>query len=280
VTKFNQPVLKSGLLAAGLIASGLSQTAFAESADDGPLFYLNFGVTEIDLSSSSGEIELSELDFATSLALNEGPVDGSGIALTGDTQPTINIGYNFKKMPGVSFETALGLPFVFDLTFTGTAASESFAPEVFGILPTGIPALGTELGNYTVLPAVASVVYTAPEFWRVRPHVGFGFTYILPVDSEVTNKVLTEVGKPKLDVPVAFGELLQVGFSARVASGVSLVADYKYVPSIEVISQLENIEVESNFSALPGIGNNKIGQGEVETVIDSSVFNIALKVEF
>ena len=152
------------------------------------------GVALIKPLSSSRPMELANVDGAASLALQNGPIAGSGAEVSSATIPALIIGYNINDH--LSLETVLGLPFTVKFQATGTLANESIAPTALGI-PTGVGPLGPELGEAKAAPPLVTVVYKFlhPED-RFRPYVGAGASVLIAYDAKVTNPMLIEVAKP------------------------------------------------------------------------------------
>lgn len=241
--------------------------------------YFHAGVTQLNLESGQANVVLSDLGAATSIAIDEGPVENSGANISGDTQPTLTIGYRFKSMPRLSIETAIAPPFSLDLTTTGALADESLAPFALGQVPTGIPALGAELGNAQALPAIASLVYTFSPVWRFEPYVGLGMTYVFTYDHKITNSVLTEDGNPQLDVAPAIGVVGQIGVNTQLTERLTLITDFKFARGIKTESEVTDISLISpTLGDL--VGPATVGLADFELELDATVFNIAVRYKF
>ena len=250
-------------------------------------FYFNLGVTSVDISATSSEFLLERIGPATTLAIDEGPVSGSGADVVGDTRPTLNIGYSFKRYPRLSLETAVAPPFEFDLKLTGTARNESLAPfalcptsDTSSCLATGIPALGENLGDTQVLPVLLTLVYQLPPMGRFEPYAGIGLTYVYTFDAEVTNTVLTENNrKPDLEISNSFGGVLQLGAKARLTKEISLVADVKYISGVSQSASLNNIELNSPTLG-DVIGPSTVDEASLDVELQSTVINLSLQYRF
>lgn len=89
----------------------------------------------------------------------EGPIEGSGVALDPMTKPAVIVGYVLPWWNGrVSLETVLSPPLHVTFRATGTLRDESIAPDALGI-PTGVPPLGSELGEAEAAPPLVTAVY-------------------------------------------------------------------------------------------------------------------------
>src|SRR4051812_30494408 len=114
--------------------------------------YVRAGVAHLEPLSQSREMELADVDGPASLAIQNGPIAGSGATVSSATIFGMIIGYVLPwKHDHVAVETILGLPFTVKFHATGTLANESIAPMALG-LPTGIGPLGPELGEAKAIP--------------------------------------------------------------------------------------------------------------------------------
>jgi len=159
-------------------------------------FYFRGGILHVAPQSESREVELTNVTGITSLAIQNGPIAGSGVTIGSATIPAFIIGYVLPVLDGqLSLETVLGLPFSVKLRATGTLATDSLAPYALGFIPTGVPPLGPELGEANVVPPLVTLVYR-PQVGRIRPFVGGGIGMLFTYDEHITNPVLTAVSPP------------------------------------------------------------------------------------
>ena len=159
-------------------------------------FYVWGGVAHVAPLASSRELELADVDGAASLAVQNGPIAGSGAAISSATIPALIVGYVLPvAQRRLALETVLGVPFTVKFRATGTLANESLAPMALGI-PTGVPPLGSELGEAKAAPPVVTAVYKLRPGRAVTPYVGAGLAVLFAYDAKVTNPMLTEVGQP------------------------------------------------------------------------------------
>jgi hypothetical protein len=79
-------------------------------------FYVRGGVALIAPLTQSRELELADVDGAASLAIDNGPVAGSGAAVSSATVFAATLGYRLTRRLGL--EAVLGVPFTVKLTAT------------------------------------------------------------------------------------------------------------------------------------------------------------------
>lgn len=239
-------------------------------------WYISAGFTQMILDSSSDEVVLSDLGDASKLALEAGPIAGSGVTVVGDGQPSLILGYRFKSRPHLSIETVIAPPFVLDLEFTGTIRDESIAPMALGTLETGIPAFGSEFASIKALPAVLTVVYSFNPGGRFQPYIGAGLTAIYTFDHEIKNKELLREGAPKMSVDLAIGPIFQLGIIGRISDKLSVGAEVKRGSGIGIEGRMRNITLLSqNFSDV--VGPATVGKGELSLDVDATVLNLSVR---
>ena len=136
--------------------------------------YFRAGVAHIATLERSDEMELADVDGPASLALDNGPIAGSGASVSSATIPGIIVGYVLPfANDKLSVETILGLPFTVTFKATGTLATESLAPTALG-LPTGVPPLGEELAHAKAVPIVVTAIYQVAQLGKIKPYIGGG----------------------------------------------------------------------------------------------------------
>ena len=84
----------------------------------------------------------------------------------------------------------------------------SIAPEALG-LPTGVPALGSELGEADAAPPIITLVYQYARLGALRPYAGGGLGLMFTYNARATNPVLTEVGESTFSIDPAAGLVLR-----------------------------------------------------------------------
>ncbi len=238
--------MKSRLSCMLLLGALVTGTVEARQASD-YRFYVKPGATMIDARLSSGELVLGGLDDTAQLALEPGPVAGSGVRDSGSvTRVSATLGW---RLPWGdrrwAVETVLAPPFTFEFEATGTLANESLAPDAGGI-PTGVPPLGRELGETDLLPPVVTLVYAPWPDSRVSPYAGAGVVYIFSYNSRLTNRALTESASPELRIDNVFSYVLQLGLDVAITERLFVNVDYKYVGRVRPRARIRGIGLSSN----------------------------------
>src|ERR1043165_5901048 len=142
------------------LSCGIASSAHAEPSKPSKQakqgrWYFRGGILHVAPQTDSREVELTSVMGVTSLAVQNGPIAGSGVTIGSATIPSLTFGYVLPVIERqISVETVLGLPFSVKLYATGTLANQSIAPTALGFVPTGVPALGSELGEANVVPPV------------------------------------------------------------------------------------------------------------------------------
>src|SRR5215470_14254369 len=99
-------------------------------------WYFRGGVTHVEPELGAGEVVLSDVGGAAMLAIQNGPIAGSGVTAGGTTIASAIVGFKLDRR--FAIETILALPFTMKFQATGTLASQSLAPMALGVIPTGI----------------------------------------------------------------------------------------------------------------------------------------------
>lgn len=224
--------------------------------------YLRAGVLLIAPLGRSDEVILSEVDGTARLAIDNGPIEGSYVELSSKLMPAMILGYQLPFLGRrFSLETILGLPFALKMKAGGTLADQSLAPTALGNVPTGIPPLGTELGEVTVLPPVLTAVYRMFAESPVRPYIGAGVSILVPLDAKITNPILTEVAQPRVELAPRWGWVLQAGLDINFYDSFWVVADCKYLGGIDITAHVKDIRVRTPNLPLyetVSVGNNEV----------------------
>lgn len=242
-------------------------------------FYFRAGYTLLSPDSSSSEVVLSDVGGPASLAISDGPIEGSG-ATVGDADfPSVIVGYQLPWLDGhLSVETIIALPFTIEFKTAGTLKDESIAPYALGNIPTGVPALGEEFGETKVLPPVVTLVYRFLLDKPFRPYVGAGMAYMITYDSEVTNPVLTALGEPGLEVDDVFGFAFQGGIEYNVYDNWWVNFDVKYIAGLETEAKVTDIWVET--PGLPLYEVARVGDATIDVTIDPWVYHLGVGFDF
>lgn len=264
--------------AGGTASAGAGEATTVTAAEKPTRFYFRGGVVRVEPLEVSQELELTDVDGPASLAVTEGPIDGSGSSVDGVTIPGLIVGWVTPWMDGkLSIEAVLGLPFTIEFRATGTLANESLAPEALGI-PTGVPPLGTEIGKAKVAPPVLTGVYRPDRrFGPVQPYFGAGLGLLLTVDSEVTNPVLTEVSKPDLVIPPAPGLVFQGGLETRLWRRFYASADLKFIALMVARARVEGAAIRA--PELPIFDTVEVGTAKMNVWVNPLIFQLSLGVD-
>ncbi|HEY5926465.1 MAG TPA: OmpW family outer membrane protein [Kofleriaceae bacterium] len=239
--------------------------------------YFRAGILHIAPQSESREVELSGVHGPASLALMDGPIAGSGAALDPLTIPAVIAGYVLPVWDDrLSLETVLSTPVHVRFRATGTLADMSIAPEALGI-PTGVPALGTELGEADAAPPIVTAVYRITELGPVQPYLGLGASVLVTYNARATNPILTEVGEPRFEIDPAPGLVLQTGVDLRLWRRVQLRADVKYIAFMKARATVENLRVRT--PELPLLETAEVGSATMEMWVNPLILQLGLGVD-
>jgi outer membrane protein W len=248
---------------------------------DGPKrkkLYLRAGVVHIQPFEQSDEMELADVDGPASLAVQNGPIPGSGATISSATIPGIIVGY-VLPLGGdrLSVETVLGIPFTVKFEATGTLANESIAPTALGI-PTGVPALGPELGEAKAVPIVVTAIYQLGKLGPVAPYAGGGPAIMFATDEKVTNPMLTEISQPDMSIAPAPGLVLQGGLDAKITDRVYARVDLKFIALMKARATVEHVQVRT--PDLPLFDNVEVGTAKMSMWINPFIVQAGIGTEF
>jgi len=224
---------------------------------------------------SSQEVVLANVSGAAGLGLSNGPIAGSSVGMGSNFMFAATIGYAPPILNRqLSIETILAAPFKMSLQAGGTLASKSLAPTVLGNIPTGVPALGQELGDTTVLPPVVTLVYRFLPDAPVRPYLGAGASYLIPLSAEVTNPILTQVSTPTLSIPSQLGWVVQGGLDVHLYKSFFATFDMKFIGGLNVTATTSNIWVK--LPSLPLYGAVHVGDNIAQVTVNPLVFQLGV----
>lgn len=244
----------------------------------GKRFYFRAGIAHIAPFASSGPLELADVDGPASLAVQNGPIEGSGSDVSSATIPAVTVGV---KLPfggdHLSLETVLGLPFTVKFTATGTLANESIAPMALGI-PTGVPALGSELAEAKAAPPLITLVYNARPHEKVQPFIGAGAALLIAYDAKVTNPQLTAVSQPDISIDPAPGLVLQGGVEAKIYRGLYARLDVKFIAFMLARAEVHHIQVET--PELPLFQTVEVGTAKMSVWVNPLIVQGGLGLDF
>lgn len=240
--------------------------------------YFRAGAAVIAPAVQSHEMELADVDGPASLALNNGPIAGSGATVDSATIPAAIIGYTLPFGRGRwSLETVLGTPFTVRFKATGTLANESIAPTALGI-PTGVGPLGPELGEAKAVPPVLTAVYRFIDDGLLQPYAGAGVSVLFAYDAHVTNPMLIAVGEPEMKIKPSPGIVLQGGLDVRLWKTVFARIDVKFVALMKARAEVRHIQVET--PGLPLFDNVEVGTAKMNIWVNPFIVQGGVGVDF
>jgi outer membrane protein W len=241
-------------------------------------FYIRVGGVFVKPVSTSNPMELADIDGPASLALQNGPIVGSGASVGSAFTPGLIIGYRLPYLHRrLSIETVLGLPFTVKFMATGTLANDSIAPTALGI-PTGVMPLGSQLGEAKAAPPVVTAVYSLIDHGIVQPYVGAGVGVLFSYDAKVTNPTLTAVGQPTMSIAPAPGLVLQGGADFKVYKEWYLRLDVKFIAFMQARAEVHNIQVST--PDIPLFGNVDVGTAKMSVWVNPLIFQAGIGTDF
>lgn len=274
------------VLALGAAALALAVAPSAADADpDGGQpwwkrrFYVRaLGVAHVATLDQSREMELADIDGAASLAVQDGPIAGSGATINSATIPAVILGYRLPVLEDrLSVEVIAGKLFTVAFRATGTLANESIAPMALGI-PTGVPALGEELGEAQAVPIVSTAVYQLRGRGTLLPYAGAGIAVMFAMDEKITNPILSEVGQPDFDIKPAPGLVLQAGVDARLWKRVYARLDVKFIAGMLARAEVRHVQVRT--PALPLFDTAEVGTAKMSAWVNPLIVHAGIGVDF
>jgi outer membrane protein W len=240
-------------------------------------FYVRLGVAFVDPLASSQPMELADVDGPASLGVSNGPIAGSGATVGSATIPAAIIGYRLPYMNRrLSIETVLGLPFTVKFEATGTLANMSIAPNVLGI-PTGVPALGSELGEAKAAPPVVTAVYRFSD-GAIQPFAGAGIGVLIAYDAKVTNPMLTAVSQPDFSIAPAPGLVLQGGLEAKLAGNFYARLDVKFIAFMLARGEVHHVQVQT--PGLPLFDTVEVGTAKMNVWVNPLIVQGGIGLDF
>jgi outer membrane protein W len=265
----------------GVTATATASTAAASTTTTTPRhkrFYVRAGIAHVAPLSSSRPMELADIDGAASLAVENGPIAGSGADVSSATIPALILGYQLPVLDGrLAIETVLGVPFTVKFRATGTLANESIAPMALGI-PTGVPALGPELGEAKAAPPLLTLVYSLRKAGPVRPYVGAGVAVLIAYGEKVTNPMLIEVSQPTMNVAPAPGLVVQGGLEAKLWNNVYARLDVKFIAFMMARGEVHHIQVRT--PELPLFDTVEVGTAKMSVWVNPLIIQGGVGLDF
>ena len=240
--------------------------------------YLRAGGALVKPLSSSREMELADIDGPASLAVQNGPIAGSGATIGSATIPAIIVGWVLPTASRRwSLEAVLGTPFTVKFEATGTLANQSIAPTALGI-PTGVGPIGSQLGEAQAIPPVITAVYQLTAGGLLRPYAGAGASVLFARNAHVTNPMLTAVGKPEMTIAPAPGLVLQGGLDVRLWSRVYARVDVKFIALMMARAEVHHIQVET--PGLPLFDSVEVGTAKMNVWVNPLIVQAGVGYDF
>jgi outer membrane protein W len=256
-----------------MLAMAVPRAGHAQHRD----VYFRAGGAVVAPVTSSSELELAGVDGPASLAVHDGPIKGSGATIDSAIIPAIIVGYVLPIGERTwSVEAILGLPFTVKFEATGTLANMSIAPTALGI-PTGVGALGPQLGEAKATPIVVTAVYRPIDRGVVLPYVGAGASVLFTSDAKVTNPTLTAVRQPDMEISPAPGLVLQAGLEAPLWHSVYARLDAKFILT-RAHAEVRNIAVET--PGLPLFERVDVGTAKMNLWVNPFIVQAGVGCDF
>jgi outer membrane protein W len=260
-----------------LILASLLVPALA-SAEPGHTFYLRAGVARVQPFEQSNPMELADVQGPASLSVQNGPIEGSGATISAATIPSIIVGYTLPWLDGrLSAETILGIPFTVKFQATGTLRDKPIAADALG-LPTGVMALGPELGEAKAVPIVLTAVYRIAQFGKVTPYLGAGATVMFAQGEKVTNPKLTEVSQPDMSIAPAPGLVLQSGLDAKLTNRIYARLDVKFIAFLKADATVEHVQVRT--PDIPLFDTVEVGTAKMSMWVNPLIVQFGIGTDF
>jgi outer membrane protein W len=241
-------------------------------------FYFRAGGAIVKPLSSSQQLTLADVTGAASLAVQDGPIAGSGASVGAAYIPAATVGYVLPTdSQRWSLEAVLGLPFTVTFEATGTLANMSLAPTALG-LATGVPPLGPKLGEAKAVPPVITAVYQLRDDGVIRPYVGAGASVLIALDPRVTNPTLTAVTRPEMTIAPAPGVVVQAGVEARLSRSIYARLDAKFIGLMLARAEVHHVVVET--PALPLFEHVEVGTAKINVWVNPLIIQAGVGLDF
>jgi outer membrane protein W len=210
--------------------------------------YFRAGLAYVDPQIKTGGLQLVATPVAQ-LAANPMSLQG-GITSNNDAIFAANVGFSPAVFHNyVAFETVLGIPSSTKFQATGPLATQSLAPTALGAVPTGIPPLGSDLGQATATPIMVTAIGRLP-LGPVTLYAGGGPSILFITNTQITNKVLNEVASPQFAVTPAAGVIAQAGVDVHIWGKIYARVDFKELWFETSTATISNIQVHTTIPLL------------------------------
>jgi hypothetical protein len=212
-------------------------------------FYFRAGIAHVEPRTKSGGMVLEPAGITKLVPM---PPPSGGIETDPANVFTAIIGFAPATFRGyLAFETLIGIPKSSKLRATGDLATMSLAPDALGLIPTGIPPLGSEMGEASAAPLMVTAVLRSPPLGgRVRAYIGGGPAVLVVRNAKITNSVLTEVATPKIEISPALGFVGHIGVDVQLYKQLHARLDVKEMWFQESESRISNIHVRTMIPLL------------------------------
>lgn len=256
--------------------------------------YLAPGATYVDFDHlKSSDLRISGARFPTTLATRNGPIAGAKATVDNKTIPTISIGYFLPYTHHhLSLNTIIGAPIHFHISGRGALSDRSLAPDAtLGSIsiPTGIPALGSDIAKVKTLPFTVTLLYHPFPNAVVQPYIGGGGVYIYNYDAKITNAILTEENQPSFDISDTWGYVLEAGFDVgqKNSRGFYGFGDVRYFGGTHVEARAHNVHVRVRNQELGGLlgllgysSNSRVGNTALGLDLNALIFTVGVGYRF
>src|SRR5262245_20729366 len=244
-------------------------------ADSG--FYIVAGASYVDPRMESQNLQLNTTGLAA-VAVTNPSLDGSGMEVSTATFASAIIGYALPVLERrLSIETIVAPPMTLKSRATGKLANESLPPSAFGFIPTGIPPLGSEMGEGSSFSPIVTAVFRIAQLGPLAPYVGAGPSIMVVTDAKITNPVLTAAGAPTFSIDPAYGVVLQTGLDVHLWSSFFARVDFKYIAYTSSHATISNIKVNTT---IPFLDTVDVGSAQMDVTANPIVLQGGVGARF
>lgn len=238
--------------------------------------YFRAGVAFVRPGITSSGMTLEPVGLAR-LATPMGPVQG-GVESSPSTVATAILGIAPGALRGyVALETIIGIPQKTQLKAYGDLATMSLAPTALDLIPTGVPPLGTELGEASAVPLMLTALFRPPALGPLRAYVGGGASVLFVTGAKITNPVLTEVATPKLEISPSLGVVAQAGIDLHLFGSIYARVDYKMMWFEPAETRISNIHVRTDIPLLETV---HVGSARSTATANPRIIQIGIGANF
>jgi outer membrane protein W len=145
-------------------------------------------------------------------------------------------------------------------------------------IPTGVGALGSDLGEAQAVPVVLTATYRLIENRRIWPYLGIGPSVLFTRNAKVTNPMLTEVNHPEMSIDPAPGLVLQGGLEARLTRSIYARVDVKFIAFMLARAEVRHINVKT--PGLPLFDSVEVGTAKMNIWVNPFIVQAGLGADF